>query len=100
MAQIIAGSIVDRGDAVLIVTSHAGVILVGFVTRSSLSDLHGSPQPMPECITFVQNNMHVLKPLLLEKSGQRTFSDNPMGCIEITLDDIRSQGLDRLSGFR
>ena len=81
-------SIRNRGDAVLIVTRHAGTDLMGYVARSVLKGFFWNNPSMCDCISFVDLNLTLVEQIMLRKTFQTGFGEGQMPCVEITEGDL------------
>ena len=88
MARLMVVSIQNRGDAVLIVTRHSDVDLIGFVARTVLRGFFQENPSMCKCISFVDLNLTKFVQILLPKTPQLNGGEEQMQCVEITASDL------------
>ena len=88
MARLMTIPLPDRGDAVLIVTDQAGVMLMGFVAAATLSEFFAQPLSTPECIVCVEQHLEPLEKILLRKSLSDAYFHEAIECVEITVADL------------
>jgi hypothetical protein len=96
MARLMAIPIRDKGDAVLIVTNCAGVILMGFVAETTLGPFFECPPTMGQCIAFVERHLPSFEHVLLHKSMATTYSDGSIACVEVEHADLVGAGVVKL----
>lgn len=90
MARLIAIPTRDRGDAVLIVTTREGVILMGFVAATTLRPFFEAPPAMCQCIDLVERHLELFERVLLRKSKKAAYFDNSLACVEVDPADVVS----------
>ena len=88
MARLMAIPLPHRGDAVLIVTDQADVMLMGFVAAATLSEFFELPFSTSECFACVEQHLESLEGILLQKSLGDAYFDESIECVEITLADL------------
>jgi hypothetical protein len=87
MANLMIIRVRDEGEAVLIVT-HDGTTLLGFVTQTTLGDFLGRPLSIGECLSFVERNIKSFETILASKSGREIYIDASIACVEIDATDL------------
>ena len=88
MARLMVVSIRNRGDAVLIITRHANIDLIGYVARSVLSNFFPNHPSMCNCMSFVELNLPKIEQILLRTTLKGESSAGQMLCVELTADDL------------
>jgi hypothetical protein len=88
MARLIAIPTRDRGDAVLIVTTREGVILMGFVAETTLRPLFEAPPAMCQCLDLVERHLDSFERVLARKSKNAAFVDDALACVEVEPADL------------
>jgi hypothetical protein len=88
MARLMAIPTRDRGDAVLIVTTREGVILMGFVAETTLRPFFEAPPAMCQCIDFVERHLDSFERVLLLKSKKAAYFDDSLACVEVDPADL------------
>jgi hypothetical protein len=88
MARLIVLPIQDRGDAVVIVTRHTNIELIGFVARNALRAFFSDIPSMCDSMSFVERNLPRIERILLRKSLQEQASEGQIPCVEITAVDL------------
>jgi len=88
MARLMAIPTRDRGDAVLIVTTREGVILMGFVAATTLRPFFEAPPAMCRCIEFVERHLDSFERVLLRKSKKAAYLDDSLACVEVEPTDL------------
>jgi hypothetical protein len=93
MARLMSIPIRDEGHAVLIVTDHAGVTLIGFVTDTTLGGFFEHPPSAPECLMFVEQHLPSFERILRRKSMAEAYVVAPVACVEIGPIDLAGSEL-------
>lgn len=88
MARLMAIPTRDRGDAVLIVTTREGVILMGFVAATTLRPFFEAPPAMCQCIDLVERHLDSFERVLLRKSKTAAYFDSSLACVEVEPADL------------
>jgi hypothetical protein len=88
MARLIAIPTRDRGDAVLIVTTREGIILMGFVAATTLRPFFEAPPAMCRCIEFVERHLDSFERVLLRKSKKAAYFEDSLACVEVDPIDL------------
>jgi hypothetical protein len=88
MARLMTIPIRDKGEAVLIVSFSAGVILMGFVTVTTLRDFFRHPPSTCECRAFVEQHLPAFEEALFGKSTAAAYADETLTCVEIEASDL------------
>jgi hypothetical protein len=88
MARLMVVPIQDRGDAVLIVSQHAGVTLMGFVVNATLSGVLRRSLSNCECMAIVERHLPRFEAILARKTAEADYIETSIACVEITADEL------------
>lgn len=88
MARLMAIPTRGRGDAVLIVTTREGVVLMGFVAATTLRPFFEAPPAMCQCIDLVERHLDSFERVLARKSKNAVFLDDSLACVEVEPADL------------
>jgi hypothetical protein len=96
MTRLMPIPIRDDGHAVLIVTDHDGVTLMGFIADTTLGRYFEHPPTVHECLAFVERNLSWFEKILLQKSNDAAYVETSIACVEVEAGDLTSASLSRL----